>query len=190
MPNLLGGGAASEARRTWPSGHGTAGSVSIEILAPRPEIPAQPWLNRVRKQIICWRSVMISTPVSNLKRRLMATFAALTVCANGVLAAEMTDDAQTQARTLLSGRTDQRVHAASHSADVSDVGRKSVTLEPQEQARRLMIGASSVGITPVDNIAVAGHMPSNSDALSAGNHSGNIDAQKIARRMLTGQGAL
>jgi hypothetical protein len=133
---------------------------------------------------------MISTPVSNLKRRLMATFAALTVCANGVLAAEMTDDAQTQARTLLSGRTDQRVHAASHSADVSDFGRKSVTLDPQEQARRLIIGTSSVGITPVDNIAVAGHMPSNSDALSAGSHSGNIDAQKIARRMLTGQGAL
>jgi hypothetical protein len=88
------------------------------------------------------------------------------------------------------GGNDRRVHAASHSADVSDFGRKSVTLDPQEQARRLIIGTSSVGITPVDNIAVAGHMPSNSDALSAGSHSGNIDAQKIARRMLTGQGAL
>jgi hypothetical protein len=87
---------------------------------------------------------MISTPVSNLKRRLMATFAALTVCANGVLAAEMAD-AQTQARTLLSGTTDQRV---------------------------------------------AGNRRSNSEAASDRNHSGNNDAQEMAKRMLTGQGAL
>jgi hypothetical protein len=96
---------------------------------------------------------MISTPVSNLKRRLMATFAALTVCANGVLAAEMADDAQTQ-------------------------------------ARRLIIHTSSAGITPADNVAVAGNRRSNSEAPSDRNHSGNNDAQEMARRMLTGQGAL
>jgi hypothetical protein len=133
---------------------------------------------------------MISTPVSNLKRRLMATFAALTVCANGVLAAEIADDAQTHARTLLSGTADQRVHPAYYSTDVSDVGRESVTLDPQAQARRLIIHTSSVGITPADNVAVAGNRRSNSEAPSARNHSGNNDAQEMARRMLTGRGAL
>jgi hypothetical protein len=133
---------------------------------------------------------MISTPVSNLKRRLMATFAALTVCANGVLAAEMAGDAQTQARTLLSGTTDQRVHPASYSTDVSDVGRESVTLDPHAQARRLIVHTSSVGITPADNVAVAGNRRPNSEAPSDRNHSGNNDAQEMARRMLTGQGAL
>ena len=133
---------------------------------------------------------MISTPVSNLKRRLVATFAALTACANGVLAAEMAGDAHTQARALLSGTTGQRVHPASYSTDVSDAGRESVTLDPQEQARRLIIGTSSVGVTPAGNIAVAGHMPPNSYAPSARNNSGNNDAHQMARRMLTGQGAL
>ena len=121
---------------------------------------------------------MITTRAINLKGRLLATFIAVTACANGVLAAEIADDAHMQARSLLSGTA----HSATELTGVSGANHESISLDPQEQARRFIVGTPSVGIGSAEEGAIARRMPINSDAR-------NDDVHEMARRMLTGHGA-
>ncbi len=79
-----------------------------------------------------------------LGRRLMLASAGLLLCANGAFAAEVAGDAQMQARDLLSGTVGGRAKFADASSAVA-TDDPQVYLDPQEQARELLLGESFAG---------------------------------------------
>jgi hypothetical protein len=102
--------------------------------------------------------------------------------ANAAFAAEFASDAQVQARDLLSG-TVGRAQAASGSQAIPVDGRRAFNVDPQEQARQLIlgkrygagvthrVGGTDLKITPVREL-----------------HRAEADAQQSARRLLLGVG--
>jgi hypothetical protein len=114
----------------------------------------------------------------------MLASAGLLLCANGALAAEVVGDAQTQARDLLSGT----VGGQSKIAEVSPADdRHALNLDPQEQARELILGKN------VDGTAHrAATLDSRTGAIPAASvqrtRRADIGGQELAERMLLGQG--
>jgi hypothetical protein len=95
--------------------------------------------------------------------------------ANSVLAAEFVGDAQMQARDLLSGTVGGRARTADQSPAIPDDGHQTSSLDPQEQARQLILGAPKMNATPA--------------ASARDDHRTNPDPQESARRMILGSGA-
>jgi len=94
---------------------------------------------------------------------------------NSVLAAEFAGDAQMQASDLLSGTVGGRARTADRSPAIADDGHQTSNLDPQEQARQLILGEPKMNATP---------------AVSArGDHRTYPDPQESARRMILGSGA-
>jgi hypothetical protein len=92
--------------------------------------------------------------------------------ANHVIAAEAVGDAQMQARDLLSGTAGGRTSIVNESRAIPSNDQTS-SLDPQEQARQLILGKPNLGGT---HGRAAGH-------LTYG------DPQESARRMILGEGA-
>ena len=117
-----------------------------------------------------WRFILKSfIPSNTLGRRLMLASAGFLLCANGALAAEVVGDAQMQARDLLSGTVGGRAKIVDVSPAIPAHGRHAFNLDPQEQARQLILGKpNSAGI--------------------AGQNIRRVyaDGQESARRMLLG----
>src|SRR5882757_1093867 len=96
--------------------------------------------------VVCfytWRITMNSfVPVKTLKLGLVLVSAAFLLHGNGVLAAEAAGDAQLQARDLLSGTVGGRARVvdASPAVGADGVGTPGLGLDPQEQARQLILG--------------------------------------------------
>src|ERR1700722_14092543 len=78
-------------------------------------------------------------PVKTLKYGLVLISAAF-LLGNGVLAAGAVGDAQSQARDLLSGTVDGRVRVVDASPASGADGVRAPGLDPQEQARQLILG--------------------------------------------------
>ena len=118
----------------------------------------------------------------------MLASAGLLLCANGALASEVVVDAQMQARDLLSGT----VGGQSKIADVSSASpaddRHALNLDPQQQARELILGKH------VDGTAhhQAASLDSKTAAIPAASvqriRRVDIDGQELADRMLLGLG--
>jgi hypothetical protein len=129
--------------------------------------------------------IMTSSQLIKTSNRALALLTAALLLQTGGTLAARADDAQTQARELLSQTAAGRSVAA-QSNGLSDGGTSLPGLDPQEQARRVLLGTQSPGgeaeaaasryatSTPPAGVAGAGHFRSHSDA------------QEMARRMILG----
>jgi hypothetical protein len=129
---------------------------------------------------------MISSfPPKSLNRPLAIAAAAMLLQAGGAFAADLPHDAQTQARELLSGRPASRTASVSDTAAATGDAASARALEPQDQARRLILGSRSVGAEikplPLQATAVA---PS---AVAPAGRRAHVDALELARRMILGR---
>jgi hypothetical protein len=133
-------------------------------------------------------------PVKALRRGLVLISAAF-LLGNGVLAAEAVGDAQSQARDLLSGTVDGRAKVVDQSPASAADGVRTPGLDPQEQARQLILGKpissrlkGPVGALGTD-IALGTDMQAVSAGSAQGDHRTHVDPQESARRMILGSGA-
>jgi hypothetical protein len=92
---------------------------------------------------------------------------------NHVLAAEAVGDAQMQARDLLSGTAGGRTNRAGESRVIPSGSDQTSSLDPQEQARQLILGKPNLGETHGRAV----------------DHLTNDDPQESARRMILGDAA-
>lgn len=123
------------------------------------------------------------TKTSN--RPLVLLSAAFLLQTTGAPAATHAADAQSQARELVSPTTAGRTVAAQSNA-LSDGGTSLPALDPQEQARRILLGARSVGGEA--EVAAPRYAKSTSPAgvVGRGDRRAHSDAQEMARRMILG----
>jgi hypothetical protein len=124
-------------------------------------------------------------PSNTLGRRLMLASAGLLLCANGAFAAEVAGDAQMQARDLLSGTVGgEPKFAAASSASPTDV-RHAPYLDPQEQARGLILGKNFADTS--DRAASRDSTTASMPAAAVQRfRSVEVDGQAMAQRMLLG----
>jgi hypothetical protein len=117
----------------------------------------------------------------------MLASAGLLLCANGALAAEVVGDAQMQARDLLSGTVGGQSKIADVSSSSPSDDRHALNLDPQEQARELILGKN------VDGTAhQAASLDSTTGAMPTASvqriRRVDIGGQELADRMLLGKG--
>jgi hypothetical protein len=127
-----------------------------------------------------WRIIMTSMNFAKtLRRSLILVSAALVFQTGAASAADGVGDAQTQARELLGGKAPSRpvVSTLRSEAAASLPG-----VEPQEQARRLILGIQSF-----DKARAAVRMASTSE-VEHGDRRAPINAQALAQRMILGHG--
>jgi hypothetical protein len=137
-----------------------------------------------------WSIIMKSfIPSNTLGRRLMLASAGFLLCANGALAAEVVGDAQMQARDLLSGTVGGRPKIVDVSSAIPTDDRQEPKIDPQEQARELILGKHFAGTAhqaaSLDSTAPA--MPADSVQRI---RRADMDGQDSARRMLLGSKAV
>jgi hypothetical protein len=132
-------------------------------------------------EIIMTTSKLIKT--SN--RSLALLSAAFLLQTGGALTTARAGDAQTQARELVSQTTAGRSVAAQSNA-VPDGGTSLPALDPQEQARRVLLGTPSAGGEA--EVAAPRYAKSTSAAgvVGRGDRRAHSDAQEMARRMILG----
>jgi hypothetical protein len=104
--------------------------------------------------------------------------------ANGVLAADLIGDPQTQARDLLSGNIGGRSKSVQIAPVVSVDDAHAFSVEPLEQARQLILGKPSGDRVPGPIIGTDAKMTS-----ARGVRRAEADPQDAARRLLLGGGA-
>jgi pseudouridine-5'-phosphate glycosidase len=132
-----------------------------------------------------WRIIMNSRiSMKTLSRRLILICAAILINANTVLAANHGADAQMQARDLLAGTVGGRSKFSDKSLPTSADTHQQSYLDPQAQARQLILGNSSVDVSrqfavlSKTNVAV----PVSARRID----SAHTDPQESARRMILG----
>ena len=133
-----------------------------------------------------WRFILKTFISSNtLGRRLMLASAGLLLCANGAFAAEVAGDAQMQASDLLSGTVGGRPKFADVSSAIPTDDRPVLYLDPQEQARDLILGKIFAVAAPR-----AASLDPQTDAMPAASVQSvrrvDIGGQELAQRMLLG----
>jgi hypothetical protein len=114
--------------------------------------------------------------------------AAILLHANMVLAAEFVGDAQMQARDLLSATIGGRAKIADASPAISAHGHETSNLDPQEQARELILGERTFGHVAGRRVALDSKTKVSAAAPERGKGR-ESDAQALARRMILGIGA-
>ena len=126
------------------------------------------------------------SPAKMFGHGLMLISAAFLFQADDVRAADSAGDAQVQARDLLSGTVGGRAKTIDESPANPADGHQTSGLDPQEQARQLILGKLHV-----DNRAAALEPKVNTTrAVSArDDHDTYADPQESARRMILGHGA-
>ena len=111
--------------------------------------------------------------------------AAILLYANNGLAADSVGDAQMQARDLLAGAVNGRAKTFDASPANPAGGHRAPNVDPQEQARRLVLGKPTVGV--VTSLRAAASKTRGSPAVSTGGkRQGYSDPQKSAQRMILG----
>jgi hypothetical protein len=133
-----------------------------------------------------WRFILKTFISSNtLGRRLMLASAGLLLCAKGAFAAELAGDVQMQARDLLSGTVGGRSKFADASSAVPTNDRQEPYLDPQDQARDLILGKNFAAAA-----LQAVSLDSQTDPVPAASVQSirrvDIDGQELAQRMLLG----
>jgi len=133
------------------------------------------------KEIIMTSSKLIKT--SN--RPLALLSAAFLLQTGGALGAARAGDAQTQARDLVSQTTAGRSVAAQSNA-LPDGGTSVAALDPQEQARRVLLGTQSTGGKAEAIASRYAKSTSPAGVVGRGHLRAHSDAQEMARRMILG----
>ena len=118
-----------------------------------------------------------------LSRHLMVISAAILFNANTVLAANRVGDAQTQASDLLSGTVDGRTKTVDKSFAVS-ADHQEPYPDPQEQARRLILGTPAFEGTVGREFLV--QLKTDLPVSARQNVHAHSDPQDLARRMILG----
>jgi hypothetical protein len=137
-------------------------------------------------EIIVTSSKLIQTSSRKTSiRPLVLLSAAFLLQTGGVLAADRAGDAQAQARELVSQSTAGRSVAAQSNA-LPDGGTSSAALDPQEQARRVLLGTQSAGDEAEAAAARRAKSTSPAGVVGRGHGSAHADAQEMARRMILG----
>jgi hypothetical protein len=117
----------------------------------------------------------------------MLASAGLLLCANGAIAAEVAGDAQMQAGDLLSGTVGGRPQFVDVSSAIPTDDRHVPNLDPQEQARDLILGKHFAG-----SAHQAAILDSKTDAMLVASvqriRRADIDGQELAQRMLLRNG--
>jgi hypothetical protein len=134
-----------------------------------------------------WRIIMNSPiPIKMLNHVLVLISAAILLHANNGLAADLVGDAQMQARDLLSGTVNGQAKTFDASPAIPADGHRTPNLDPQEQARQLILGKPNFG--GVAGLKVARDSKTKvMPAVSArGKRRGYSDPQKSAQRMILG----
>jgi hypothetical protein len=125
-----------------------------------------------------------------LSYRFVLIAAAILLHANNVLAAEFVGDAQIQARDLLSGTVGGRAKTVDASPAISAEGHHQTSnLDPQEQARQLILGKRSFDGVAGTRVALDSKTKVAPAARARGKRRECSDAQELARRMILGTGA-
>lgn len=115
-------------------------------------------------------------PINMPRQAVLLISAAFLLQAHLVRAVGLQVDAQTQARDLLSGTVGGRAKTIDRSPAIAAEGRRTPTVDPQEQARRLILGnpdfrgAADPTVTPA--------------ATARGRRRGYSDPQKLAQQMI------
>ena len=128
-------------------------------------------------------------PVKTLKLGLVLVSAAFLLHGNGVLAAEPAGDAQLQARDLLSGTVGGRARVVDASPASGADGVRAPGLDPQEQARQLILGKPISSRIKGPVAALATDTPAAPLQSTQGAHRTYADPQESARRMILGSRA-
>jgi len=106
-----------------------------------------------------------------------------------VRAAEDVGDAQVQARDLLSGTVGGRAKVIDESPSISADGHQTSSLDPQEQARQLILGKPNLGRFTGRATALGPQLNETSAVSTRDDHRTYADPQESARRMILGSGA-
>jgi hypothetical protein len=139
---------------------------------------------------IChWRIILKPfIPSNTLGRRLVLASTGILLYANGALAADFVGDAQTQARDLLSGTVGGRARMPYVSAAIpTDL--HVPNLDPQEQARDLILGKSNFADTASQAISLDSKTAVAPADSAQRIHRADADGQELAQRMIVGKGA-
>ena len=124
----------------------------------------------------------MNTLTSTTHRRLLIS-AGILLFANGAIAGQPVGDAQQQARDLLSGTANGLAGSIDKLPVVAAESHSRGDLDPQEQARQMILGTARYG-------SVAGTAVASTPAVPARtNHRTYSDPQERARRLLLAQGA-
>ena len=126
-------------------------------------------------------------PGKTLSYRFVLMAAAILLNGNMVLAAEFVGDAQMQARDLLSGTVGGRAKIVDASPAVSAHSHKTSNLDPQDQARELILGNRPPGRAAGRRVALDSKAKV-SEAVPSRSKRRESDAQESARRMILGIG--
>jgi hypothetical protein len=125
-------------------------------------------------------------PAKTLGHGLVLISALFLLQANSALAAEAVGDAQRQAGDLLSGTVGGRAKMVDASRAIASASERTPSLDPQEQARQLILGKPNLGGTRGRPVALGAQINATPAVATRGNHRGYADPQESARRMILG----
>jgi hypothetical protein len=128
----------------------------------------------------------LTIPTIQLSRRLMLISFAFIFHAERVLASEPASDAQTQARDLLSGTVGGLTKTIGESFGISSNSNMALNLDPQGQARRLILAKPNVSGIAGRAHGVDPKKPTLPVAFTRSRGSTYADPQEAARRMIVG----
>jgi hypothetical protein len=135
-----------------------------------------------------WRIPMTPLiPAKTLRHGLPLISAVFLLQANNVFGAEPAVDAQMQARDLLSGTAGGRVKTFAASPAIPTREHETPSLDPQEQARELILGKPSFGGFKGRAIAFGPTMNATPAASRRDDRRRYADPQESARRMILGK---
>jgi hypothetical protein len=125
-------------------------------------------------------------PAKTLGHGLVLISALFLLQANNALAAEAVGDAQRQASDLLSGTVGGRARMVDASRAIASASEQTPGLDPQEQARQLILGKPNLGGTHGRPAALGAQTNATPAVATRGNHRRYADPQESARRMILG----
>jgi hypothetical protein len=126
-------------------------------------------------------------PLKTLIYCLIPLSAAILLHPNNSLAAEYVGDAQIQARDLLSGTVGGQARTADKSLPKSADGDQTSNVDPQDQARQLILGKTNFGKANGRAVALEPKMNATPALSTKGNPRTYPDPQESARRMILGR---
>jgi hypothetical protein len=127
-----------------------------------------------------------SIPIKDLKDVLVLLSAAILLYANDALAANPIGDAQMQARDLLTGTVNGQTRTFVASPTIPVGGDRAPNLDPQEQARQLILGKPSVGGVAGLRVAIDPNTKVRAAVSGRMRRHAGPDPQKSAQQMILG----
>jgi hypothetical protein len=128
-------------------------------------------------------------PLKTLIYRLIPISAAILLQANSVLASGSLGDALMQARDLLSGTVGGQAKTIDKSVSNPADSDQASNVDPQDQARQLILGKANLGKTNGRAVALEPTMNAAPALSTQGNSRTYTDPQESARRMILGKAA-